>query len=132
MKSSVSNSDVRGELWGSFVSLLKAYAAGASLAGISYGVLALGKDSVMIVAALGTLKISYHPTIGRGVWTLLQGTDRHQSADQPEQLEQGNFDLNLDGTITLDGEVLEMDFAAIHLIGELTQAASVEGIEVPA
>jgi hypothetical protein len=127
-----SSSDVRAELWGSFVSLLKSYAAAASLHGTEHGVLVLSENTLNIFAARGTLKINYHPMIGRGVWSLFHGTDRHQDAVQPEQLDQGKFDLNLDGTITLDDNTVEMDLAAIQLIAALTHAASRDEIEVPA
>jgi hypothetical protein len=132
MLRSASKSDVRTELWGSFVSLLKSYAAAASMHGTEHGVLVLSENIVNIFATRGTMKISYHPTLGRGVWQLFRGTDRHQDAEQPEQLDQGSFDLNLDGTMTLDGNTVEMDLAAIQLIAALTHAASRDEIEVPA
>jgi len=121
-------SGVRDELWHSFASMLRSYAAAASIHGISHGVLVLSKDALHIVAGRDTLKISYHPTLGRGLWSLHEGTDRHDFAVQPRELDRGDFDVNLDGTIHLHGESIAMDHAAIQLIGALSTAASRAGI----
>jgi hypothetical protein len=112
--------------------MLRSYAAAAGVHGISHGVLVLSEESIHVTAGRNTLKISYHPTLGRGLWSLHEGTDRHQFAEQPRQLDRGDFDVNLDGTITLNSEAVEMDYAAIQLIAALTVAASRNEIEVPA
>ncbi len=124
--------DVRLELWSSFVSLLRSYAAVASLHGAKHGVLALGDGKLHVCASVYTLKLSYHATICKGSWVLARGTDRHSGAEQPKTVQHGDFDVNLDGSITLDGSSVEMDFAAIQLIAALTHAASRVEIEVPA
>jgi hypothetical protein len=131
-----SKSDVREELWRSFASLLRSYAAAAGLNGISHGVLLLGEDSMHVVSGRNTLKISYHPTLGRGLWSLHQeadsGTDRHEFAVMACELERGDFDVNPDGTIQLNGAAVEIDHAAIQLIASLTAAAARNQLEVPA
>jgi hypothetical protein len=137
---SPTQSDVRDELWHSFASMLKSYAAAASARGTSHGVLPMGEDGLHIAAGRNTLKVSYHPTLGRGLWSLHEGSDRHQLALQPRELDRGDFDVNPDGTIQLGGEAVEIDFAAIQLVAALTAAAgrsqirpeTLHEIEVPA
>src|SRR5258708_29730567 len=112
-----SKPDLRTELWHSFASLLRSYAAAASLHGLKHGVLDLTDNSVNIVAALSTLNVGYFAALGRGVWSV---------AAQGKQ-ESGTFELNADGTVSLDGgAAFDMDHAAIHLIGSLTSAAALD------
>jgi len=118
--------DVRAELWQSFVSLLKAYAAAASFNGLEHGVLVLTENSLQIVAAPETLSVAYYQALGRGVWALTSGSD----------MERGTFEVNLDGSISLEESAVDMDHAAIQLIASLTDAATSSAnrnrIEVPA
>ncbi|AXC15082.1 hypothetical protein ACPOL_5838 [Acidisarcina polymorpha] len=120
-------SDVRTELWRSFASLLRSYAAAASLNGVEHGVLDLTPGSLEIVVKGSTLRVEYYPTLGRGVWSLT--TKDKQERDKQER---GTFELNADGTVALDRSEFDMDHAAIHLVGLLTTAATLDRIEVPA
>jgi len=112
--------DVRAELWQSFVGLLKAYAAAASMGGHEHGVLVLTETSLQIIAAPETLSVAYYQALGRGVWALTSGTDMNR----------GTFEVNLDGTISLEEIAIDMDHAAIQLIASLTSAAKQNQIEV--
>ncbi len=110
--------DVRAELWHSFAVLLKSYAAAASVQGLEHGVLELTTHSLNIVAASTTLAVGYFAAVGKGTWSLTgrgsQGT--------------GRFELNHDGTVVLDGIEIDMDHAAIQMIGSLTNAARLDEV----
>ena len=115
-----SKPDVREELWHSFVVLLKSYAAAASMHGIEHGVLELTTQSLNIVAASTALAVSYFPVVGKGTWSMTgQGSQNR-----------GTFELNHDGTVVLDGTEIDMDHAAIQLIGSLSGAARLDTVEV--
>jgi hypothetical protein len=129
-RATASKSDALMEIWHSFASLLKSYAAAASLNGAEHGVLVLSDSSLNIVAGRATLSVGYYATLNRGAWSMTEGTDRHQYAEQPREVERGNFDINADGTIALDGNTIDMDHAAIQLVAALTVAASRNVIEV--
>jgi hypothetical protein len=117
-----SRPDVRIELWRSFISVLKSYAAAASLNGFRHGVLELTENSLNVVALSSTLNVGYYAALGRGVWSV--------AAQGKQTL--GSFELNADGTVFLDGIAVDMDHGAIQLIGLLTSAAKLDEIEVPA
>ena len=114
--------DVREELWHSFAVLLKSYAAAASIHGIEHGVLELTTHSLNIVAASTTLAVGYFPAVSKGTWSI---TGRGSQ-------DRGTFELNHDGTVILDGTEIDMDHAAIQLIGSLSGAAKLDTVEVPA
>ena len=109
-----SDVDVRTEIWTSFASLLKVYAAAASLHGIEHLVLDLAENSVNVLAGSITLNVAYLAESGRGIWSFTR--------DGIEEFA-GAFGLNPEGTLSLDGEIQDLDHAAIHLIARLTQSA---------
>jgi hypothetical protein len=112
--------DVRAELWHSFVVLLKSYAAAASMNGLTHGVLELTPHSLNIVAASTILAVGYFPAIGKGTWSVTgQGSQSR-----------GAFELHHDGTVALDEVKIDMDHAAIQLIGSLTGAARLDEVPV--
>jgi hypothetical protein len=114
--------DIRTELWHSFSVLLKSYAAAASLNGVEHGALDLNASSLHIAAGRSILKVGYYFALGRGVWSIfIRGKQ-----------ELGNFELHPDGTVSVDNQVLDMDHAAIQIIGVLTSAANLDRVEVPA
>ncbi len=110
---STSRPDIREELWHSFAVLLKSYAAAASMHGLDHGVLELTVHSLNIVATSTTLAVGYFPVVGKGTWSV---TGRGSQ-------DRGTFELNHDGTVVLDGTEIDMDHAAIQLIGSLTAAS---------
>jgi hypothetical protein len=119
---SVSRPDIREELWHSFSVLLKSYSAAASMSGLSQGVLELSPHSLNIVATSTTLAVGYFPAVGKGTWSVRgRGSEEH-----------GAFEFNHDGTVVLDEAEIDMDHAAIQLLGSLTRAARLDEIEVPA
>jgi hypothetical protein len=120
MRQSPSGLDVRAELWRSFVSLLRSYAAAASLNGLEHGVLVLTENSLQVVAVPGTLSVAFYQALGRGVWSIAVNSE----------LEKGTFELHLDGTVLLDDRLVDMDHAAIELISWLSRAANRNPIEV--
>jgi hypothetical protein len=113
-----SKPDVREELWHSFAVLLKSYAAAASMHGIEHGVLELTRHSLHIVAASTTLAVGYFPVVGKGTWSV---TGRGSQ-------DRGTFELNHDGTVVLDGTEIDMDHAAIQMIGSLTNSARLDEV----
>jgi len=119
-RKSPSAPEVRAELWRSFVSLLKSYAAAASLNGLEHGVLVLTENSLQVAAVPGTLSVAFYQALGRGVWSVAVNSE----------LEKGTFELHLDGAVSLDERVVEMDHAAIELISSLSTAANRNRIEV--
>jgi hypothetical protein len=96
------NDRLHTELWISWASLLRSYAAAHGLNSNNFAVIEFGEDE--IVLRFGSK------------WTRFTH-DQQQSSD-------GNtsaFALNEDGTVTLDGKIDEMDFAAERITRELMQ-----------
>ncbi len=108
-----SDSDIRIQLWDSFISLLKSYAAAASLHGLKHEVVDVSECEIFATAGTKVLDIWCFPASGRGDWAI------GRSTGEPV----GDFLLNTDGTIALGGSTMDMDHAAIQLIGSLTGAA---------
>jgi len=115
-----SDSEIRIQLWESFLSLLKSYAAAASLHGGRLEVAAISECEALVSAGTRVLDIWCFPESGGGDWAI------GRSTGEPT----GDFRLNTDGTIALDGSTMDMDHAAIQLISSLTNAATLD--EVPA
>ena len=91
---------LRTELWTSWASLLRSYAAAHGLNSNNFAVIEFGEEEILI--RFGSK------------WTRFTH-DQQQSSD-------GNtspFSLNEDGTVTLDGKIDEMDFAAERITREL-------------
>lgn len=115
MSPALSESDVHVELWRSFSSVLKAYAAAASLNGTEHHVDDLDEEDLEIEAAGRKLYILFHVPTRRGRWSVGGG-----GFD-----ERGHFQLTDDGAVMLEGRVLDMDHGAIELIARLTRAVGV-------
>jgi len=115
-----SDSEIRIQLWDSFLSLLKSYAAAASLHGVRHEVVAVSECEAFVTAGTRVLDIWCYPDSGRGDWAI--GRSTAESA--------GEFLLNTNGTIALGDSTMDMDHAAIQLIASLTTAARLD--EVPA
>lgn len=113
-----SDSDIRIQLWDSFLSLLKSYAAAASLHGIKQEVVDVSECEVFVTAGTHVLDIWCFADSGRGDWAI------GRSAGQPV----GDFQLNTDGTIALGDSTMDMDHAAIQLIASLTTAARLDEV----
>jgi hypothetical protein len=111
----LSEADVHVELWRSFSSLLKAYAAAASLNGMEHHVDDLDEEDLQIEAAGRKLYILFHVPTQRGRWSVVgDGFD-----------ERGHFYLTHGGAVMLEDRELDMDHGAIELIARLTKAVGV-------
>ena len=111
----LSDADIHIELWRSFSSLLKAYAAAASLNGMEHHVDDLDEEDLQIEAAGRKLYILFHVPTQRGRWSVV--------GDGLE--ERGHFQLTHEGAVMLEDRELEMDHGAIELIARLTKPVGV-------
>jgi hypothetical protein len=107
------DADVQLELWRSFSSLLKAYAAAASLNGMEHHIDDLDEEDLQIHAAGRKLYILYHVPSQRGHWSIVG-----ENFD-----ERGHFQLTHSGAVVLENAVLDMDHGAIELVARLTKPA---------
>ncbi len=110
MSATLSETDVQIELWRSFSSLLKAYAAAASLNGTEHHIPDLAEEDLQIRAGGRTLCILYHTHTQRGEWSIVGDCVRQE----------GVFQLTSEGSLVLEGAALDMDHGAIELIAKLT------------
>ena len=103
--------DPRAEIWESFVSLLRCYAAAASVPGSEYLVLnAVGATEVKHDHRV--LSFRFQPSSGDATWQLLgEGAESR-----------GSFHMREDSTLEFTGETKELDMAAIDFIEQLAQA----------
>src|SRR5271170_8139010 len=113
MSAILSETDVHLELWRSFSSLLKAYAAAASLNGTEHHIPDLAEEDLQIRAGGRTLSILYHTHTQRGEWSIVGDCVRQE----------GIFQLTLEGSIVLEDAAIDMDHGAIELIAKLTKDA---------
>jgi hypothetical protein len=100
------------ELWVSFVSVLRAYAAAASLHSNAAPQIEVTPDSVALVADASRTDLRFDP-----LSRIVQSRTRNVHGDL---LAAGEFEILPDGTIGIDGAKLEMDHVAIDLIGSVT------------
>ena len=91
---------VHRELWISWASLLRSYAAAHGLNSHQFAVIEFGEDEIVVRAG--------------GKWVRFTHGELEQSDGSRTA-----FALNEDGTVTLDGKMDEMDFAAERLTREL-------------
>lgn len=90
------------ELWISWASLLRSYAAAHGLDSNQFAVIEFGQEE--IVARTGSEWVRFTH-------------EQQESSDGSKT----SFALNEDGTVTLDGKMDEMDFAAERITRELMQ-----------
>jgi hypothetical protein len=107
-------SHVSTELWISFASLLRSYAAARSLNDESADVSQKG-DRIRIVAQNAAMDLTLDPHNASGTWSL-------SSTAGPQK--QGRLTLLPEGRIDIDGTVLDLDHAAIDLVASLMNAAA--------
>ena len=91
------------ELWTSWASLLRSYAAAHGLNSNQFAILEFGDNEILL---------RFGPK-----WTRFTHTEQESSNDL-----QSPFHLNEDGTITLNGKIEEIDFAAERITRELMSA----------
>jgi hypothetical protein len=97
---SIDNPQLHRELWISWGSLLRSYAAAHGLNSKQFAVIEFGED--VIVVRVGAK------------WVRFTQDGMERSDGGP-----AGFALNEDGTVTLDGTIDEMDFAAERVTREL-------------
>ena len=90
------------ELWISWASLLRSYAAAHGLNSNQFAILEFGEQEIV-------LRIDSR-------WTRFTHTEQQTSNGS-----KAPFALNEDGTITLNGKIEEIDFAAERITRELMQ-----------
>jgi hypothetical protein len=93
---------LHAELWSSWASLLRSYAAAHGMSRTQQAVVEVGVDE--IVARFGNQWIRF-------THEELESSDGNKVS----------FALNEDGTVNLDGKIDEMDFAAERTMRELMQ-----------
>ena len=93
---------VHRELWISWASLLRSYAAAHGLNSHQFAVIEFGEDEIVVRAG--------------GKWVRFTQLELEKSDGC-----RTTFALNEDGTVSVDGKMDEMDFAAERLTRELMQ-----------
>jgi hypothetical protein len=94
---------LRTELWTSWASLLRSYAAAHGLNSRHHAVVEVGADEITLRVGNRWLRFTHES---------LQDSDGNQSA----------FSMQEDGTIKIDGIAEEMDLAAERLAREMMQS----------
>jgi hypothetical protein len=94
---------LRTELWTSWASLLRSYAAAHGLNSRHHAVVEVGADEITLRVASRWLRFTHEA---------LQDSEGRQST----------FSLQEDGTVKLNGSVEEMDLAAERLAREMMQS----------
>ena len=90
------------ELWISWASLLRSYAAAHGLNSKQFAVIEFGEEEIVVRAGSKWVRFTH---------------GEQESSDGTASV----FALNEDGTVTLDGKMDEMDFAAERITRELMQ-----------
>jgi len=115
MSAAAEETMLSAELWLSFASLVRAYAAVASAnAGPTPKVTVTG-ETIRVAAGSARLEMRCDPKTGAGNWTMSRGE---------ALLTQGRLDLLPEGSIALDGKPLDLDHAAIDLVASVVNAAA--------
>ena len=92
--------ELHTELWISWASLLRSYAAAHGLNSKQFAVIEFGEDEIVVRAAGKWVRFTHGG---------MESSDGGKAA----------FALNEDGTVMLDGKMDEMDFAAERVTHEL-------------
>jgi hypothetical protein len=100
------------ELWLSFRSVLRSYAAAASLHSEEAARVAWTESDVTLSGARACLDLKVDLASGRGCWHLCAGG---------AEAAHGKFDLLPEGTIDVDGKIQDLDHAAIHFVALVTE-----------
>lgn len=99
---SIDNSALHRELWISWASLLRSYAAAHGLNSNQFAVIEFGEDEIVVRTGSEWVRFTH---------------EQKKSSDGSKT----SFALNEDGTVMLDGKMDEMDFAAERITRELMQ-----------
>ena len=99
---SIDNQALHRELWISWASLLRAYAAAHGLNSNQFAVIEFGEEEIVVRAGAKWVRFTH------GELTQSDGSSE-------------SFALEEDGTVLLNGKMDEMDFAAERITRELMQ-----------
>jgi hypothetical protein len=113
MSALVAEPMIEAELWVSFVSMLRAYAAAAEAHGGTATRMESAENAITLSAGRVALAVECDLGTGVGTRTLRRGAT---------ELAQGRFRLLADGRLEHGGQELDLDHAAIGWVAELTRA----------
>ena len=117
-RNAAAQAEVRMEIWRSFVSVLKSYAAVARPPIVVHSVEVGPVGDVVLDGGPAYVSLAFDAVGGRGSLRLMMAS--HIEAEE-------RFELGADGTICFDGEPgsipEELDHAAIRLLGSLVRAS---------
>ena len=113
METLTEHTGLKAELWFSFVSMLRSYAAAASLHAGEVRVNAVG-DSVTITAFATQLEMHFDHESGNVIW------EKRMVRQVPVS---GSFTIQPEGTIHHSGTTKDLDHAAIDFIASVTEIA---------
>lgn len=99
---SIDNAALHHELWISWASLLRSYAAAHGLNSNQFAVIEFGEEEIVVRAGARWVRFSHSG---------MEASDGSKT----------RFALNEDGTVMLDSKMDEMDFAAERITRELMQ-----------
>ena len=102
-----------GELWRSFRSVLRSYAAAASLRSEEAARVEWTESDLTVAGYAARLELKLDLGSGRGCWHLRVGG---------EETAHGKFDLLPEGAMDIDGKVQDLDHAAIDFVALVTEA----------
>jgi hypothetical protein len=100
------------ELWLSFVSLLRSYAAAANLNLEEHARIEHGETSISIVASAARLELLFNPETSIVTW------QRSPPAHDPIG---GSFAFLPEGTVNINGTIKDLDHAAIDFVAAVTE-----------
>ncbi len=103
---------IETELWMSFVSMLRSYAAAASLHAVEVRVV-FSANTVEVAARDAQLEMNFDPDSSLVRWTKRTGPD----------VASGSFSIEPGGTLSIDGASRDLDHAAIDFIASVTDSA---------
>jgi hypothetical protein len=106
---------VCAELWLSFGSLVRAYAAAASVNADHGADVVATEQTISVTAGSARLDMSCDPESGAGSWQL---------TSFEAVVSQGRLQIRPEGRISLDGKTFDLDHAAIDLIASAMKAAA--------
>ena len=132
--------ELRIELWRSFLSVLKSYAALANIGEGAEAANLVDSPWLIVWSTLSTdgrrrfsLNVCYDAPKDKGMWRI-DVSDEPFKTDKIGLNSLGDsfrpFSLHEDGTVALEGSTLDMDHAAIELIGWFSNSIKTGRIEI--
>jgi hypothetical protein len=137
-----SEAELRMELWRSFIGVLKAYAALANPDAEAFETSNLDDTPYSVIWSKPSmdgrrrfcLNACYDAQKDKGTWWLhaLDEPRQHKMSFKSLRESLRPFSLNPDGTVSIEGSVIDMDHAAIQLMGWFSNAVKTGNTEVAA